>query len=231
MPEIQLYSSAVCPFAQRTRILLHEKGLDYQTHEIDLKNKPDDFLKISPHGKVPVLLHGSDRIWESAIINEYLEEVFPSPALMPEDPGLRAMVRVWIDFANSRFTSAFYKLLLAQTPEAQNDWREEMTKHLRFIDQRGLQELSEAGPYWLGDRVSLLDITYYPWFERWAALEHYRGLPIPDDCQRLKTWWQAMSDRPSIQTTAQSPEYHIEQYARYADDTTTGNTAQEMKRY
>lgn len=231
MPDIQLYSAAVCPFAQRTRILLHEKGLDYQTHEIDLKNKPDDFLKISPHGKVPVLLCGGDRIWESAIINEYLEEVFPSPSLMPAEPGLRALVRIWIDFANTRFTTAFYKLLLTQTSEGQADWRAEMTKHLWFIDQRGFQELSTEGPYWLGDRFSLLDITYYPWFERWAALEHYRGLGIPEDCQRIKQWWKVMGDRPAIQATAQSPEYHVEQYAKYANDTTTGNTAQEMKRY
>ena len=231
MPDIQLYSSAVCPFAQRTRILLYEKGLDYQTHEIDLENKPKDFQTISPHGKVPVLVLGNDRIWESAIINEYLEDVFPSPALMPAEPGLRALARIWIDFANSRFTTAFYRLLLAQTPESQADWREEMIQHLRFIDQRGFQEHSRSGPYWLGDRFSLFDITYYPWFERWAVLEHYRGLAIPDDCQRIKTWWQAMGDRPSIQATAQAPEYHIEQYARYANDTTKGKTAQEIKRY
>ncbi|NEQ45092.1 MAG: glutathione S-transferase family protein [Leptolyngbya sp. SIOISBB] len=231
MPDIHLYSSAVCPFAQRARILLHEKGLDYQTHEIDLKNKPDDFLQISPQGKVPVLICGDDRIWESTIINEYLEEVFPTPALMPSEPGLRALIRIWIDFANSRFTSAFYKLLLAQTPQDQADWREEMTHHLRFIEQRGLPELSEAGPYWLGDRFTLLDITYYPWFERWSALAHFRDMQIPEDCQRLTRWWEAMRERPAIQATSQAPEYHIEQYARYADNTATTASAQEMKRY
>ncbi|MBE7380148.1 MAG: glutathione S-transferase family protein [Leptolyngbya sp. SIO1E4] len=231
MPNIQLYSAAVCPFAQRTRIVLHEKGLEFQTHEIDLKTKPADFLEISPHGKVPVLLCGGDRIWESAVINEYLEEAFPSPPLMPSEPGLRALVRIWIDFANTRFTPAFYKLLLAQTAEAQAEWRTEMSKHLQFIEHQGLRALSSEGPYWLGDRFSLLDITYYPWFERWAALAQYRGMTIPDDCKRLRDWWQAMGDRPSIQATAQSPTYHVEQYARYANDTATGNTAQEMKRY
>lgn len=231
MPDIQLYSSAVCPFAQRTRILLNEKGLDYQTHEIDLNDKPDGFLSISPHGKVPVLVCVGDRVWESSIINEYLEEVFPAPPMMPNTPQLRALARIWIDFANSRFTSAFYKLLLAQTPEAQADWRDEMLRHLQFIEQQGLRELSEEGPYWLGDRFSLLDITYYPWFERWAVLEHYRGLSIPDSCIRLKTWWQAVGDRPAVQATAQSADYHIEKYDRYANNTAAGTTAQEMKRY
>ena len=231
MPDLHLYSSAVCPFAQRTRIVLQEKGRDYQTHEIDLKQKPADFLEISPHGKVPVLLCGGDRIWESAVVNEYLEERFPHPALMPSEPGLRALVRIWIDFANTRFTGAFYKLLLAQTPKDQADWRTEMTEHLRFIEQRGLQELSSDGPYWLGDRLSLLDITYYPWFERWPVLEHYRGLSIPADCERLQQWYAAMGDRAAVQATAQSPNYHIEQYARYADNTATTSSAQEMKRY
>ncbi|MEM6520989.1 MAG: glutathione S-transferase family protein [Cyanobacteria bacterium P01_D01_bin.71] len=231
MPDIQLYSSAVCPFAQRTRILLQEKGLDYQTHEINLKNKPDNFRQISPQGKVPVLLCDGDRVWESTIINEYLEEVFPTPALMPSAPGLRALTRIWIDFANSRFNAAFYKLLLAQTPVDQADWREEMAHHLRFMEQRGLQELSDQGPYWLGDRFSLLDITYYPWFERWAVLEHYRDMTIPDDCQRLKTWWAALGDRPSVQATLQPPENHIKQYARYANNSATTASTKELQRY
>lgn len=163
--------------------------------------------------------------------NEYLEERFPQPALMPSEPGLRALVRIWIDFANSRFTSAFYKLLLAQTPEAQADWRAEMTEHLHFIEQRGLQELSSDGPYWLGDRFSLLDITYYPWFERWPVLEHYRGLNIPHDCKQLQRWHAAMRDRVAVQTTAQPAADHIEQYARYADNTATTSSAREIKRY
>src|SRR5262245_711704 len=106
---LHLYSTYYCPYALRTRIVLKEKGLEYQHTEIDLKNKPADFLKISPYGKVPVLLDGDARIYESAIINEYIDEKFPSPALMPQSPTERAYVRIWIDFANTRLMPAAFK--------------------------------------------------------------------------------------------------------------------------
>ncbi len=111
MAEIFIYSAARCPFAQRTRLMLLEKGLNFQLIEIDLRNMPDWFREISPYGKVPVLRHGEDLVWESAIINEYLEETYPEPSLFPNTPGLRAYARFWIDFANTKFTPWFYKLL------------------------------------------------------------------------------------------------------------------------
>jgi glutathione S-transferase len=231
MPEIQLYSAAVCPFAQRSRIVLYEKGIDFSVHEIDLKNKPTDFETISPHGKVPVLIHGASRIWESTIINEYLEEVFPQPPLMPEPPALRALVRIWVDFVNTRFIPAFYKLLLAQEAQEQSNWREELGQHLLFMEHQGLGVLAGEGPYWLGAQFSLLDIALYPWFERWAAIAHYRGATLPAACSRLIAWEQQVRDHPAIQVTAQSGDYHIAQYSQYASGAATGKTAQEMRRY
>ncbi|NBD32481.1 MAG: glutathione S-transferase family protein, partial [Cyanobacteria bacterium] len=99
---LELYSASVCPFAHRTRLTLMEKGLDFQLIEIDLNKKPDWFSEVSPYGKVPVIKHQENRIWESAIINEYLEEAFPKPALFPDSPGERALARIWIDFANTK---------------------------------------------------------------------------------------------------------------------------------
>src|SRR5262245_24277899 len=99
---IRLYSAFYCPFALRTRFVLKEKGLAYEHTEIDPKNKPADFHTISPYGKVPVLLDDETRVYESAIINEYLDEAYPAPPLMPKEPARRAYVRIWIDFANSR---------------------------------------------------------------------------------------------------------------------------------
>jgi glutathione S-transferase len=87
MSQIKIYSAKVCPYAQRVRMVLLTKGVEFDVIEIDLKNKPDWFAEVSPHGKVPVLQHGENRIWESSIINEYLEEVFPEPVLLPREPG------------------------------------------------------------------------------------------------------------------------------------------------
>jgi glutathione S-transferase len=86
MAEIKLYSAVVCPYAHRTRLVLQEKGIDFDLIEIDLQNPPENFRKISPYGKVPAITHNNERVWESAIINEYLDEVFPNPPLLPSNP-------------------------------------------------------------------------------------------------------------------------------------------------
>ncbi|BCL36245.1 hypothetical protein NSMS1_26920 [Nostoc sp. MS1] len=72
MADIKIYSAVTCPYAHRTRLVLQEKGIDFELTEIDLQNKPANFTDISPYGKVPALVHGDKRVWESAIINEYL---------------------------------------------------------------------------------------------------------------------------------------------------------------
>jgi glutathione S-transferase len=229
MAKVEIYSAQVCPFAQRSRLTLLEKGVDFEVIEIDLNHKPDWFQSVSPYLKVPVVKVGDDRVWESSIINEYLEEVFPEPPLMPQTPGLRAIARIWIDFANSQFIPAFYKLLMAQEGDRQREWATQLTAHLRFLEYEGLRKTSQ-GPFWLGDRVSLVDLTYAPWFERWSALSHYRGIKIPAEYTRLHQWWQAMQARPSMQATQQPAEFHIAAYEKYANDTATGITAQELRR-
>lgn len=230
MPPIQIFSANGCPYAQRTRLTLLEKGIPFDLTEIDLQNKPDWFLEVSPYGKVPVIKHGENRVWESAVVNEYLDEVFPEPPLLPREPGKRAIARIWIDFANTKFTTAFYKLLLSQEADKQQEWAAELRKHLLFIETEGLQKLSD-GPFWFGETLSLVDLTYYPWFERWPALEHYRGVTLPEECDRLRQWLAAMQARPSIQQTASPADYHIEQYAKYASNTASGTTAQEIRKY
>lgn len=230
MPSIQIFSANGCPYAQRTRLTLLEKGVPFELTEIDLQNKPDWFLEVSPYGKVPVIKHGENRVWESAVVNEYLDEVFPEPPLLPREPGKRAIARIWIDFANTKFTAAFYKLLLSQEAEQQQEWAAELRKHLLFMETEGLRTLSD-GPFWFGDTLSLVDLTYYPWFERWPVLEHYRGMRLPEECDRLRHWLAAMQERPSVQQIASSAAYHIEQYTKYANNTASGTTAQEIRKY
>jgi glutathione S-transferase len=75
MSEIEIYSAVLCPFAHRSRLTLIEKGVPFNLIEIDLQNKPANFGEISPYGKVPMLKHRNHRVWESAIINEYLIDI------------------------------------------------------------------------------------------------------------------------------------------------------------
>ncbi|WP_072620744.1 glutathione S-transferase family protein [Spirulina major] len=226
MPSVTLYSSNRCPYAHRTRLTLTAKGVEFERVEIDLDNKPDNFHEISPYGKVPVLVVGSDRIWESAIINEYIDEVFPNPPLLPTLPGERAIARIWIDFVNTKLTTAFYKLLLAQNPAHQDQWREELHHHCRFLETEALQP---DQPYILGDTLSLVDISVYPWLERWSAIAAHRQFPLPDDCPRLQRWFHTLQQNPTIQTWQNDPAQYVEDYRRYANNTATSTTAQELR--
>ncbi len=229
MAKVKIFSAEVCPYAQRTRLMLAEKGVDFELTEIDLADKPDWFGDISPYGKVPVVVHGDDRVYESAIINEYLEEAYPEPPLMPKEPGRRALARIWIDYCNTRFTSPFYKMMLEQDPEKRKPLLEDLTKALKFMEHEGLRKLGD-GPYWMGEQLSLVDFAYYPFFERFCVVEHYRNFHIPEECTRLKAWVEAMRFRPSVKEIENSPEYYIERYSKYADGTAGGVTAQEMRR-
>ncbi|MDQ7010189.1 MAG: glutathione S-transferase family protein [Mariprofundaceae bacterium] len=166
------------------------------------------------------------RVYESAIINEYLEEVFPEPALMPRSPELRATARLWIDFCNTRFIPPFYKLLLEQNEKAQRKWKEKLTDELLFAEREGLGVF--AGDYWPGKQCSLVDIAWYPFFERFDVLKHYRGMDIPTECRRLKAWFATMRQRASAKATGHSTDYYIERYARYADGSADGVTTREM---
>ncbi len=209
-------------------MVLLEKGIDFVFTEIDLENKPDWFLKVSPYSKVPVIRHGEAVIWESVVINEYLDEVFPEPPLLPRDPVGRAAARVWIDFANNRMVPHVYKMMLRQDAEGQALHRRRLTEAALFMEHEGLRKLS-PGPFWLGGKPSLVDFTFYPHVQRFAALEHYRGFVIPDECGRLRDWLEAMAALPSVQATRRTTAQLIDAWKKYADNSGKGVTAQEMR--
>jgi glutathione S-transferase len=216
MAEIKIYSAVVCPYAHRSRLVLQEKGIEFDLIEIDLQNKPEGFKDISPYGKVPAIVHGESRVWESAIINEYLDEVFPNPPLLPSSPIAKAQARIWIDFANTRFVPAFSALLRSPVVQQQEAAKQELYKHLEFIENEGLGKLSGDGPYWFGESISLVDFTFYPWFERLPALKHYRGFGLPEEFTRLRQWKKAVKQRDSVVAIANPKEFYIDRYARFA---------------
>jgi len=215
MSTIELITSEVCPYAQRTHLALIEKGLEFERREVDLGNKPQWFLALSPYGKVPALRIDGRTLWESDIINEYLDEVFPEPRLMPSDPYLRARARILIDYCNDLWVDNTYALLHEQDPVRQVELRSRGEDQLRYLEA-SFRELP-SGIYWLGDAVSLVDLAFYPFFERLPAVAHYRGLDIPADCERLRAWCAAMSERESAKRTGHPLEYYLERYRRWAE--------------
>lgn len=228
MADVDIISSSSCPFAQRTRMALMEKGIDFELIEISLDDKPDWFLEISPYGKVPVIRHNGAVIYESAVINEYLEEVFPDHPLLPADPVRRAQARIWIDFANVRFTPHVYKLMLAQDEEAQKFQKRKLSEALDAMEFQGLRQLSD-GPYWMGEDLSLVDLTFLPHLQRFVALKHYRDFDVPPGHTRLRDWMELMETRESVQKMRWDDATYIRNWSKYAFNTSTGTTARDMR--
>ena len=210
MSSIELYGFEGCPYCQRIRMTLLEKGLEFALIEIDLYNRPDWFGQISPYGKVPVLRHDGVTVYESVIINEYLDEAFPSPPLLPATPALRAQARIWMDYCETRFLATAHKLMSeAADPDRRAGNIDQFTEVLRFIEHDGLRKLSE-GPYFFGRQVSLVDLQFSPFFERFGTYERLAGATWPADCVRLREWLDAMKDRPSYRATCRPIEAHLE---------------------
>lgn len=215
MENIELFSARVCPFAHRSRLALMEKNLPFTLIEIDLRNKPDWYSKVNPAGAVPALRQGDFLLHESLVINEYVNECCAEPPLLPTTVQQRAEARLWIDYAGSSFVPLFYRLLKAQQEEDQSSVTEPMIQVLSVLDGE-LQRRKGEGPYWFGWQVGLTDIAIYPWFERWAVLEHYRGLRIPEHLDYLLGWIETMQGRDAVMLGSESAEYYIAEYTDYA---------------
>jgi len=157
--------------------------------EVDLKNKPEDLLQRNPYGKVPVLEDGAGVIYESAIINEYLEEKFPQTSLLPADPLLRSKARIWIDFLNSRVHPAASDLTHDREPDKA---RARMKQHLQTLENE-----MAGKKYLIGDQYSLADITYIPFYTR---RERYQ-LVIDNNYPNLKRWSEVLIARPQVAPT------------------------------
>ena len=145
-------------------------------------------MKQNPYGKVPVLVDGDGVIYESAVINEYLDEKFPGPQLMPADLLERAKVRIWIDFLNTRVHPAASDITHNRAPERA---RERMKQHLQGLDNE------MTGKDYLVGNYSLADITFIPFYTR---RERY-GVVIDDTYPNLKRWGEALIARPQVAPT------------------------------
>lgn len=216
MSRIELFSFAGCPYAQRTRLVLLEKALEFELVEIDLFDRPAWFREVSPYGKVPVLRHEGRIVHESSIINQYVDEAFPAIPLLPTDAYGRAQARIWMDYCETRFLPTTQRLMSErERPERLPENRAKLTEVLRFMEHEGLRKLGE-GPYWLGAQPTLVDFQFLPFFERFAVYEELAGAEWPEDCTRLRAWFEVMSARPSYLQTRHTLDFHLDQQRQLA---------------
>lgn len=192
-PNLELISFNLCPFVQRSVITLLEKGIKFKITYIDLENRPDWFMKISPFGKVPVLRVDDTVIFESAVINEYLDEI-SLPPLHPTDPLQRATNRSWIEFG-SELIGSQYLMMIAPNKEVFDERCREIAEKLNQLEQ----QLSKAGPFFNGEKFSLVEAACAPIFMRFNILEKHLPMHKFINSPRLKVWRDAMLVRPAVQ--------------------------------
>ncbi len=200
MSKLKLISHHLCPYVQRSRIVLEEKFVPHELEFIDLAAKPDWFAAISPLGKVPVLLVDGQPIFESAVIAEYLDEV-TAGALHPADAFQKARHRAWIAFASSTLDNiaGFYN---APDQAAWEHQRVALTDKFAQLDT----ELG-AGPYFAGSAFSLVDAAFAPVFRYFEVFETIDDFGFFDRAEAVGAWRAALAARPSVKTAA-VPDYH-----------------------
>jgi glutathione S-transferase len=195
---IKLYDFKASPNCQRVKIVLEEKKRPYETVPVDLRKgeqKKADFMKLNPYGKVPVVIDGDTVLYESCVINEYLEEKYPQPALMPKDPGKKAKVRILIDYGLGHLDAPYQKVRMEFTKDEKERSQaalEEGKRELKNLLQRLEREIGDQ-PYLAGD-FSLLDAALIP---RFLRMESFGVLPDPS-LPRLEKWLERMKQRPSV---------------------------------
>lgn len=177
-------------------MVLHEKGLDFETYEVDLENKSEEFLSVSPTGKVPVVVVDGESLYESNVINQYLEEVSGGPRLLPEDPKQRAQARIWMALADDNFFPAVF---VASVGRERGFSEERITEAFEKLEKTlsNLEERLEGRDY-LADDFSLADVAYAGNLVRLRELEE-KGEVSLDSYPNVKAWMGRIEDRESYE--------------------------------
>ncbi len=194
----KLYNTQRCPYARRTRIVLYEKGIDFDVHEVDLENKSEEFLKASPTGKVPVIVLDGDSIYESNVVNQYLDEVTDGPRLMPEDPKRRAYARIWMAFADTNFFPALFVASLGRERGFSEERISEALEKLKTALDKLEERLKDRD--YLAEEYSLAEIAHAGNFVRLRELEE-RGEVSLDRYPNVAAWMERLEGRESYKAS------------------------------
>lgn len=188
----KLISFKLCPFVQKAILTLLQKGIDYDIEYIDLENPPGWFTDISPLGKVPVLQVGDQVLFESTVIVEYLNEAYGT-SLHPDDALARAHNRSWMEFGNECLMNG-YNLIVAPN---ETEFNEQLNSILNKMDQ--LEQQLNGGLYFNGDQLSLVDLSFTPFFQRLVYLNEVNPKFINETRHpKVTAWSQRLLNQPNV---------------------------------
>ncbi|MBT9458545.1 MAG: glutathione S-transferase family protein [Burkholderiaceae bacterium] len=189
--DLELVSHALCPYVQRAVIALNEKKVPFTRTDIDLAAKPEWFKALSPLGKVPLLRVEGEVLFESAVIVEYLEDT-QAPALHPSSALARARHRAWIEFGSTVLNDIWGFYTAADVAQLQT--RREL---LRAKFGR-LEAALGAGPFFSGEKFSLVDAVFAPVFRYWELFDRIADFGIFTGLPKVQAWRRALAERPSV---------------------------------
>jgi glutathione S-transferase len=195
-PPLKLISHKLCPYVQRAVIALTEKGVAFERIDIDLANKPEWFLKISPLGKVPVLTVATDggevALFESNVICEYIEETQAGAKLHPEDALQRAEHRAWMEFGSAILVDLWG---LETTTDAATFESKRQAISAKFAR---VEAALSTGPFFAGETFSLVDAVFAPIFRYFDVFDEFTDLAVFKDTPKLRKWRAELARRPSV---------------------------------
>lgn len=201
---LKLISHKLCPYVQRAVIALTEKGVPFERIDIDLADKPDWFLKISPLGKVPVLIvetaDGEAVLFESNVICEYIEETQGGARLHPQGPLQRAHHRAWMEFG-STILGELWGLETTGDPAVFETKRRAVAAKFAQVEKT-----LGASPFFAGKDFSLVDAVFAPIFRYFDVFDQFTELSVFADTPKVRSWRKALAQRPSVRS-AVSPDY------------------------
>ncbi|MPQ76096.1 glutathione S-transferase family protein [Hydrogenovibrio sp. JE_KL2] len=189
--KLEIISFKLCPFVQRAVIVLNFKNVAFDVTYIDLSNPPEWFNTVSPLGKVPVLKVGDEVLFESSVIQEYLDEITP-PCLMPSDPLVKAKNRAWIAFGGEMM------MFVPQMMQAKTEDAFEEAKAGLIDKLSRLEVVHSAGTYFNGDDFALIDAAYAPLLMRLEIFEKLCGVTFLDSLPKIKRWADTLLAMPCV---------------------------------
>lgn len=189
--DIHLISFKTCPFVQRAVITLKYKNIDFDITYIDLADPPDWFLEISPLEKVPVLKVDGEILFESAVINEFLDDI-TGGALQPSDPLERAKNRAWIEFA-SNMLGNLYMMKMSKEEDKYQKYRNRLVEQLQRVEKR----LGD-GPWFNGADFSLADTAFAPFFRQDSVVDYKLSVLDPKTMPKTDAWSRRLLALPAV---------------------------------
>ena len=189
--KLHLISFKTCPFVQRAVITLKHKQIDYDITYIDLAEPPDWFLELSPLGKVPVLKVDDEVLFESAVINEYLDDI-TGGELQPVEPLARAKNRAWIEFA-SNMIGNLYMMKMSKDEDSYHKYRDNLINQLQRVENR----LGE-GPWFNGEKFSLADTSFAPLFRQNSISQNRLSVIDPETMPSVNAWAERLLALPEV---------------------------------